>query len=91
MRSRPLDDPVMIILFVGECVMLGDIVIRFLTAYQEEGDIAYTIKFKKIANRYMKEGSFVRDLIVWIPWYAPLSYVSKTFEITALIKALRFK
>ena len=54
MTSRPHSDPWMLSIYFGETIMLGDIFINFVLAYQEEGDINYIINFKKIAKRYIK-------------------------------------
>ena len=90
MTSRPHTDPWMLSIYFGETIMLGDIFINFVLAYQEEGDINYIINFKKIAKRYIKEGYFVRDIVIWFPWYLPLGLISPVLEISALIKSIRF-
>ena len=62
-------DPIWILIFIGELVMLMDIIINFLLAYRDEGDPYYVIDFGKIATRYMKEGTFKKDFLIWLPLY----------------------
>ena len=89
--SRNLNDPTILALYSGELVMLGDVIFNFLLAYEEEEGFFYVTNFKKIALRYIKQGSFISDIIVLIPWYIPLGIMSPTLEITAMIKSVRFK
>ena len=69
--------------------MLLDIIITFLLAYQEEGQIEYTTDYYKIAVRYIKEGTFYKDFITWLPIYAVLSWISPSLEIFSLLKSTR--
>lgn len=82
--------PIWLCIFVGEMVMLADMIINFLLAYKDDGDTKYIVDFKKIRNRYMYEGSFKTDLITWLPLYEVFKMIHPTLEITVLIKSTRF-
>ena len=83
-------DPIWLNLFVGELVMLLDIIIQFLLAYKDEDDRLYIIDFKKIAQRYIYEGNFKKDILIWLPLYELFKMIHPTLGITVLIKSTRF-
>lgn len=85
------NDPIWILIFVGEFVMFTDIVINFLSAYHDNNEgHNYIIDFGKIANRYMKEGTFKKDFLTWLPLYEILKIIHPTLEILVIIKSTRF-
>jgi hypothetical protein len=51
----------------GEVIMLLDIVVNMLLAYKKDDDVHYITNIQKIRKRYIYEGTFVKDLIIWIP------------------------
>jgi hypothetical protein len=52
----------------GEVIMLLDILINMVLAYKDDDDIHYVTNIEKIRNRYIYEGSFMKDVIIWIPF-----------------------
>jgi hypothetical protein len=51
--------------------MLFDIIINMLLAFKSDDDLHYITDISKISKRYINEGSFVKDFIIWLP-FAPL-------------------
>ena len=84
------NNPIWLCLFFGELVMLLDIVVNFLLAYKVDGDHIYITEFKKIGSRYIHEGSFKKDIIIWLPLYEAFKMIHPTLGITVLIKSTRF-
>jgi hypothetical protein len=84
------DAPIWLNIFIGEIIMLLDIVINFLLAFKEDGDTKYNINFKKIAHKYIHEGTFKKDLIIWLPLYEIFKRIDPTLEIFVIIKSTRF-
>jgi len=84
------NNPIWLNIFIGEIVMLLDMVIKFLLAFKFDGETKYIIDFKKIANRYIHEGNFKKDFIIWLPLYEILKTIAPSLEIFVIIKSTRF-
>lgn len=83
-----LNDHKFIILFLGEIVILLDIFATFLLAYTVEGYQEYVLDLRKIAQRYVFQGTFFKDLVICLPIYE-LRMLAPWLEICSLIKTVR--
>jgi hypothetical protein len=84
------NNPIWLTILIGELVMILDIVVQFLLAFKVDGEVMYITDFKKIGWRYIYEGSFKKDLIIWLPLYEAFKMIHPTLAITVLIKSTRF-
>ena len=84
--SYKWDDPLWLNIAVAEFIMFLDMVISFMLAYQEDGELTYVTAYDKIAHRYIFYGSFIKDFITWFPIF----YLSPKLEIFVLLKSTRF-
>ena len=75
----------------GEIVMFFDIVVNFLLAFSDSEGMNYIKDFKKIRNRYIFEGRFFRDLIVWMPFQFGLASISPALIVFQIIKIVRLE
>ena len=82
--------PLMLSLIMTELIMLFDIIFNFLLAYEDEGSMQLVTSYKKIAHRYIFQGSFFQDLIIWLPLGQALMLLKPTLAILLLIKSVRF-
>ena len=79
-----------LILMSGEAIMLFDIVINMLLAYKSDDDLHYITDISKTSRRYIYEGSFVKELIIWIP-FSPLTIYFPALKYIQIIKSIRFQ
>lgn len=83
-----MNDKKFIILLIGEIVMTLDIIATFFLSYTLEGYHGLVIDYRKIAERYVYHGTFVKDLVICLPIYE-LRMLSPSLEIFSLIKTAR--
>ena len=83
-------DSIMICLYLGELIMLMDIIFTFFTSYQDEGSTSQITDLKKISNRYIFEKNFKSDVIIWLPLFYFFGLIAEPLKIIALIKCQRF-
>lgn len=77
--------------FVGDCVLLFDILLNFCTAVLlDEDSETYEIDHFRLAERYVFKGGFLKDVILWFPFGQILLRVWKPLQAIELIKVLRF-
>ena len=79
-------DSIMVCLYLGELIMLTDILFTFFTSYQEDGSTNQITDLKKIANRYIFEKNFMSDVIIWLPLFYFFGLLAEPLKILALIK-----
>lgn len=70
--------------------MLFDIIINMVLAFKDDDDIHYITNIEKISKRYIYEGSFMKDVIIWLPISVFNIYVPE-LKYIQLIKAIRFQ
>ena len=70
--------------------MLFDIMINMLLAFKDDDDLHYITNIEKISKRYIYEGSFVKDAIIWLP-FSIFNYYLPQIKYIQLIKAIRFQ
>jgi hypothetical protein len=73
----------------GEAIMFFDIVINMLLAYKSDDDLHYITDINKISKRYIYEGSFVKEAIIWVP-FSPLIVYFPALKYIQIIKSIRF-
>lgn len=64
------------IIMCGEIIMLFDIIINLLLAFKDDDDLRYITDISKTSQNYIYHGSFVKDVIIWLP-ILPLTLVFK--------------
>ena len=74
----------------GEAIMFFDIVINMLLAYKSDDDLHYITDISKISKRYINEGSFIKEVIIWIP-FAPIIVYFPSLKFIQIIKSVRFQ
>lgn len=74
----------------GEAIMFLDILINMVLAYKDDNDLNYITDIKQISNRYIFEGNFVKDLIIWLP-FTIFTVFQKELKYIQLIKSIRFQ
>lgn len=84
-------EPIAIVVLSMEGIMLLDMIYHFLLAYVNEGETNYITDISKIARRYAYSGAFIKDFIVWQPFFYYLSLLYEPFLLLLLIKCARFQ
>lgn len=74
----------------GEAIMFLDILINMVLAYKDDNDLNYITDIKQISNRYIFEGNFVKDVIIWLP-FTIFTVFQKELKYIQLIKSIRFQ
>ena len=83
-------DKLFITVMVCEIIMLLDIIFNMLLAFKDDDDLLYITNLTKTSERYIYQGNFVKDFIIWIP-IAPLTLLRYEFKYFQLIKCIRFQ
>ena len=74
----------------GEAIMFLDILINMVLAYKDDNDLNYITDIKQISNRYIFEGNFVKDVIIWLP-FTIFTVFQKELKYIQIIKSIRFQ
>jgi len=74
----------------GEFIMFFDIIVNMLLAYKNEHDEHYVIDIQKISQRYINEGNFTKDVIIWLP-FSLLTIYFPVLKYIQIIKSIRFQ
>ena len=69
--------------------MLFDIIINMILAYKSDDDLHYITDIGKISKRYINEGSFIKEVIIWLP-FSPLIIYIPVLKYIQIIKSIRF-
>ena len=67
--------------------MFGDILINFSLAYKNENSQILITDFQKIAKRYVFNGNFIKDFLIWLP-VSPL--LSKKYPKIRFLQIIKF-
>ena len=79
-----------LILMCGEVIMLFDIIVNMLLAFKDENDSYYITDIHQIANRYVHDGSFIKDIIIWLP-FSLFTIYFPDLKYILIIKSIRFQ